>query len=85
MRATTKQRLSDWIIPIYRRLQVLKINDLYKLKTAKFMHQFSDKSLPAYLKNILLAQLSFTVTPLEHLSAMIIFYRIILHLVYNAR
>ena len=32
---------------IYRRLQVLKINGLYKLETAKFMHQFSDKSLPA--------------------------------------
>ena len=47
MRAITKRRLSDRITPIYRRLQVLKINDLYKLETAKFMHQFSDKSLPA--------------------------------------
>ena len=46
-RAITKQRSSDRITPIYRRLQVLKINELYKLKTAKFMHQFSDKSLPA--------------------------------------
>ena len=47
MRAITKQRLSDRITPINRRLQVLKINDLYELETAKFMHQFSDKSLPA--------------------------------------
>ena len=47
MRAITKQRWSDRITPIYRRQQVLKINDLYKLETAKFMHQFSDKSLPA--------------------------------------
>ena len=47
MRAITKQRSSDRITPIYRRLQVLKINDLYKLETAKFMHQFSDKSFPA--------------------------------------
>ena len=47
MRAITKRRLSDRITPIYRRLQVSKINDLYKLKTAKFIHQFSDKSLPA--------------------------------------
>ena len=47
MYATTKQRSSDRITPIYRRLQVLKINDLYKLATAKFMHQVSDKSLPA--------------------------------------
>ena len=47
MSANTKQRWSDRITPIYRRLQVLKINDLYKLETAKFMHQFSDKSLPA--------------------------------------
>ena len=47
MRAITKQRWSDRITPIYRRLQVLKINDLYKLETAKFMHQFSDKALPA--------------------------------------
>ena len=47
MHAITKQRWSDRIKPIYRRLQVLKINDLYKLKTAKFMHQFSDKSLRA--------------------------------------
>ena len=39
MRAITKQRWSDRITPIYRRLQVLKINDLYKLETAKFMHQ----------------------------------------------
>ena len=47
MRAITKQRSSDRITPIYRRLQVLKINDLYILGTAKFMHQFSDNSLPA--------------------------------------
>ena len=47
MRAITKQRWFDRITPIYRRLQVLKINDLYKLETAKFMHQLSDKSLPA--------------------------------------
>ena len=48
MCAITKQRWSDKITPIYCRLQVLKINnDLYKLETAKFMHQFSDKSLPA--------------------------------------
>ena len=47
MRAISKQRSSDRITPIYRRLKVLKINDLYKLETAKFMHQFSDKLLPA--------------------------------------
>ena len=47
MRAIAKRRLSDKITPIYRRLQVLKIIDLYKLETAKFKHQFSDKSLPA--------------------------------------
>ena len=48
MPAIIKQRWSDRITPIYRRLQVLKINDLCKLETAKFMHQFSDKSaLPA--------------------------------------
>ena len=47
MRAITKQRWSDRITPIYRRLQVLKIKDLYKLETAKFTHQFSDKSLLA--------------------------------------
>ena len=47
MRAITKRRLSDRITLIHCTLQVLKINDLYKLETAKFMHQFSDKSLPA--------------------------------------
>ena len=47
MRAITKQKPSDRITPIYRRLQ---INDLYKLETEKFMHQFSDKSLPASLE-----------------------------------
>ena len=47
MRTITKQKSSDRITPIYRRLQVLKINDLYKPETAKFRHQFSDKSLPA--------------------------------------
>ena len=47
MRAITKQRWSNRITPIYRRQQVLKINDLYKLETAKFMHQFSNKSLPS--------------------------------------
>ena len=45
MRVITKQRSSDRITPIYHRLHVLKINDLYELKTAKFMHQFSDKSI----------------------------------------
>ena len=47
MRAITKHRSSDRITPIYRRIQVLKINDLYKLETAKFILQFLDKSLPA--------------------------------------
>ena len=47
MHAITKRRLFDRITPIYRRLEVLKIKDLCKLETAKFMHQFSDKSLPA--------------------------------------
>ena len=47
MRTIIKKRSSDRITPIYRRLQVLKINDLCKLETAKFMHQFSDKSFPA--------------------------------------
>ena len=47
MRAITKQESSDSITPIYRSLQVLKINDSYKLEAAKFMYQFSDKSLPA--------------------------------------
>ena len=47
MHVITKQRSSDRITPIYRRLQVLKINDLYKLEAAKFMHQFLNKSLPA--------------------------------------
>ena len=47
MRAITKRRSSDKITPIYRRLQVLKINDLYKLETLQFMHQFPDKSLLA--------------------------------------
>ena len=87
MRAITKQRSSDRITPIYRRLQVLKINDLYKLETTKFMHQFSDKPLPASFEKyyFLFAQLSYTVTPLEHLNAMIISYRIFLHLVYNVQ
>ena len=47
MRAITKHRSYERITPIYRKLQILKINDLFKLETAKFMHQFSDKSLPA--------------------------------------
>ena len=38
MRAINKRKLLDRITPIYRKLQVLKINDLYKLETAKFMH-----------------------------------------------
>ena len=40
IRVTTKQRSSDRITPIYRRLQVLKINDLYKPETAKFIINF---------------------------------------------
>ena len=47
MRAITRQRSSNRITPIYCRLQVLKINDLYKPETAKFMRQFSNKPLPA--------------------------------------
>ena len=47
MRVITKQSSSDRITAIFRRLQILKINDLYKLETAKFIHQFSDKSLRA--------------------------------------
>ena len=40
----------DRITPIYRRLQILKLNDLYKVETAKFIHQLLDKSLPASFK-----------------------------------
>ena len=58
MRAITQQRWSDRITPIYRRLQVFKINDLYKLETAKFMHQFSDKSLPALFEKYFTRTLS---------------------------
>ena len=47
MRGIIKQRLSDRITPIYRKLHVLKINDFYKLETAKLMLQFSNKSLSA--------------------------------------
>ena len=47
MRVITKQRSSDRTTLIYRRLQVLKINNLYELEIATFMHQFSDKSFPA--------------------------------------
>ena len=46
MRALFKQQLSDRITPVYRKAQILKINDLYKLEVAKFMHQLSNKSLP---------------------------------------
>ena len=46
MRVITEIRSSDRITTIYRKLQVLKINDLYKLEKAKYMHQFSG-SLPA--------------------------------------
>ena len=46
MRTITKERLFDRITPFYRRLQVLKINDLHQLKAAKFMDQFLDKSFP---------------------------------------
>ena len=89
MRAITKQRLSDRITPVYRRLQVLKINDLHKLETAKFVHQICTRfwinHFLHHSKNILLAQLSHTVTPLEHLNALIISYRIFLHLVFNVQ
>ena len=50
MSAITKQRSSDRITPIYRRLQILKINDLNKLQTAKFMHQILNKSFLASFK-----------------------------------
>ena len=46
MRALFKPQLSDRITPVYRKAQILKINDLYKLEVAKFMHQLSNKSPP---------------------------------------
>ena len=47
MRALFKQQLSGRITPVYRKAQILKINDLYKLEVVKFMHQLlSNKSLP---------------------------------------
>ena len=42
----SKAKLSDRITPVYRKAQILKINDLYKLEVAKFMHQLSNKSVP---------------------------------------
>ena len=60
MRAITKQRSYDRITSIYHGLQILKINDLHKLETTKFMHQFSDKSLPASFEKY------FTRTTLVH-------------------
>ena len=51
MPAITKQTSCYRITPIYRKLQVLKINDFNKLETAHFMHQFSTKSQPASSSN----------------------------------
>ena len=50
MRALFEQQLSDRITPVYRKAQILKINDLYKLEVAKFMHQLSNKSLPTFFE-----------------------------------
>ena len=50
----------------------LKLNNIHQLETAKFMHQFRKNHPCIILKNNLLAQLLFTVIPLEHLSAMIV-------------
>ena len=34
--------------PVYHKLHILKISDMYKLELAKLMHQYSRNSLPSY-------------------------------------
>ena len=37
--------------PHYFKLQILKLEDLYKLEVAKFMHQFSQNKLPCRFRH----------------------------------
>ena len=46
LRIITKSSLRESMTPHYFKLQILKLEDLYKLEVAKFMHQFSQNKLP---------------------------------------
>ena len=52
IRIITKTSPNDKISQHYCRLQVLKLDDLYKFEVAKLMHQFTHKKYQIYSANI---------------------------------
>ena len=39
------------VIPLYYERKIIKVNDIYKIESAKFMHKYINKKLPDYFQN----------------------------------
>ena len=45
---------SGWrvhVTPLYNELKILKVDDIYKIESATFMHKYVNKKLPDYFQN----------------------------------
>lgn len=62
LRIIMSKKIRDKITPLYYKLGILKLNDLYTFEIAKLMHQYENKKLPIQLQNYF----SYTSTIHEH-------------------
>ena len=71
----TKTAPKDRIFQYHCRLQILKLDDLYKFKVTKLMHQFTHKKYQIYSTNILHIPMIFLNTQLVILLIILYIFR----------
>ena len=52
VRTITKSKYNEHTLPLFNRLKMFKLEDLYQLEIYKFMYQFSNAHLPSLLSQI---------------------------------
>ncbi len=53
VRIITTSKYNDHTNPLYKKLKILKLEDIYKLKVAKYMYAFDKQILPSPLLDII--------------------------------
>jgi len=63
------------VTPLYKNFNVLKLNDMYRLELAKFMHELHHSELPKIYGNFFKIFLVFILTKPYSLTSKIIVYK----------
>ena len=83
LRKIFKTSLPYPITPHYHQSEILKLNDLFNLEVAKFMHQIIHKKLPKFLNYALYIHLLFLHTPIVNNVQTTCFYLVLILLEHN--